>query len=162
MLSSGDCKFFDYLLSSGDNRGIARSFQNEGAARGGGLRGERGADWDSKWWLSIDLCKKCNFIGARGGKEGGRVSVRGQLPPCPLATPLGDYNFIDYLLSSGDSRFIDYLIFSGESTILIITCYLQEIFPLFILVVCALVRFRNRIQFSQLVTFLYVASVQSQ
>ena len=39
-----------------------------------------GADWDSKWWLSIDLCTKCNFI---WGREGGRVSARGQLPSAP-------------------------------------------------------------------------------
>ena len=52
--------------------------------RQGGLKGEqRGADRDSIWRLSIDLCTKCNFIwGARGG--GGRVSARrGGCPPAP-------------------------------------------------------------------------------
>ena len=64
------------------SRGIAR-LQNEGAARGARVRG---ADWDSKWQLTIDLCTKCDFM---GGQEGGRVSARGQLPPDPhLATPL--------------------------------------------------------------------------
>ena len=67
--------------------GRSQTFQNEGAARG--LRGEQGgADWDSKWRLSIDLCTKCNFIW--GGKRGGRVSARGDSrPPAPPpATPL--------------------------------------------------------------------------
>ena len=40
----------------------------------------RGADWDSKWRLSIDLCTKCNFI---WGREGDRVSDRGRSPPAP-------------------------------------------------------------------------------
>ena len=37
----------------------------------GGLKGERGggADRDSKWWLSIDLCTKCNYIGGGQGAE---------------------------------------------------------------------------------------------
>ena len=67
------------------HRGIARLFKMRGWQ--GGLRGEQGADWDSKWRLSIDLCTKCNFIwGARGGAE---FLPGGQLPPCPpLATPL--------------------------------------------------------------------------
>ena len=43
-------------------QGRSQTFQNEGAARG--TEGViRGVDWDSKWWLSIDLCTKCNFIG---------------------------------------------------------------------------------------------------
>ena len=47
----------------------------------------RGADWDSKWQLSIDLCTECNFI--CGAKRGGRVSAGGSPPaPPPLATPL--------------------------------------------------------------------------
>ena len=57
-------------------QGRSQTFQNEGAARAA-----QRADWDSKWRLTIDLCTKCNFI---GGKKGGRVSARGQLPPAPL------------------------------------------------------------------------------
>ena len=63
-------------------QGHSQTFQNEGVARG--LRGERGgggADWDSKWQLSIDLCTKCNFIWGQGGQsffQGGSHP----LPPC--------------------------------------------------------------------------------
>ena len=42
-------------------RGVARLFKMRGRQGGSGLRGG-GADWDSKWQLSIDLCTKCNFI----------------------------------------------------------------------------------------------------
>ena len=69
-------------------QGRSQTFQNEGAARGAeGWAG--GADRDSKWRLSIDLCTKCNFIG--GAKGGQSFCQRGRSPPCPpppLATPL--------------------------------------------------------------------------
>ena len=63
-------------------QGRSQTFQNEGVARGAqGWGWGGGADWDSKWRLSmIDLCTKCNFIWGLGG----RVSARGQSPPCPL------------------------------------------------------------------------------
>ena len=64
-------------------QGRSQTFQNEGAARG--LRGEQGADWDSKCRLSIDLCTKCNFI---WGGEGAEFQPGGGRPPVPLATPL--------------------------------------------------------------------------
>ena len=62
-----------------------QTFQNRG--RQGGLRGEQGADWDSKWRLSIYLCTKCNFIWGQGGQS---FCQRGSRPPPPpsLATPL--------------------------------------------------------------------------
>ena len=64
-------------------QGRSQTFQNEGAARGAeGWAG--GADRDSKWRLSINLCTKCNFIW--GGKRGGRVSARGG--GCPPLPPL--------------------------------------------------------------------------
>ena len=72
-----------YMYST---RGVARLFKMRG--RQGGLRGEQGgADWDSKWWLFIDLCTKCNFIwGARGGAE--FLPEGAVAPPAPpLATP---------------------------------------------------------------------------
>ena len=61
-------------------QGRSQTFQNEGAARG--AQGwARGADWDPKWRLSIDLCTKCYFI---GGQEGGQSFCQGGwLPPCP-------------------------------------------------------------------------------
>ena len=59
-------------------RGVARLFKMRGGK--GGSRVSRGADWDSKWRLSIDLCAKCNFI---WGQEGGRVSAWGRSPPPP-------------------------------------------------------------------------------
>ena len=47
------------------SRGVARLFKMRG--KQGGLTSEqRGADWDSKWQLSIDLCTKCNLGGKRG------------------------------------------------------------------------------------------------
>ena len=65
-------------------QGRSQTFQNEGAARGaeGWAGGLTGSYWDSKWWLSIDLCTNlCNFIwGARGGQS---FCQRGRLPPCP-------------------------------------------------------------------------------
>ena len=61
-------------------RGVARLFKMRG--RQGGLRGEQGADRDSKWRLSIDLCTKCNFIW--GGKRGAEFLPEGAVaPPCP-------------------------------------------------------------------------------
>ena len=60
-------------------QGRSQTFQNEGAARG--AQGEQGADCDSKWRLSIDLCTKCNFI---EGWEGDSVSARGAVAPAPL------------------------------------------------------------------------------
>ena len=63
--------------------GVVRLFKMRG--RQGGLMGVwEGADWDSKWWLSIDLCTKCNFIwGVRG-----HSFCQGAVAPCPLAMPL--------------------------------------------------------------------------
>ena len=65
-------------------QGRSQTFQNEGAARGAeGWAG--GADRDSKWRLSIDLCIKCNFIwGAEFLPEGAVAPP----PAPPLATPL--------------------------------------------------------------------------
>ena len=66
-------------------RGLARLFKMRG--RQGGSRVSRGgADWDSKWQLSIDFCTKCNFI---WGEEGGQSFCQGGgRPRPPLATPL--------------------------------------------------------------------------
>ena len=62
------------------DQGRSQTFQNEGVSMGAqGWAG--GADWDSKWRLSIDLCTKCNFI---WGARGGRVSARGRSPPAPF------------------------------------------------------------------------------
>ena len=70
-------------------RGCSQTFQNEG--RQGGPRGERGvgvggADWDSKWWLSIDLCTKCNFIW--GGKSPGALTLERGMGMCCGHDPL--------------------------------------------------------------------------
>ena len=43
-------------------RDIVRLFKMRGRQVGSGVSGGGGADWDSKWWLSTDLCTKCNFI----------------------------------------------------------------------------------------------------
>ena len=59
-------------------RGVARLFKMRGGKGDSGASGG-GADWHSKWRLSIDLCTKCNFIGGWGG----RVSARGRSPPAP-------------------------------------------------------------------------------
>ena len=66
-------------------QGRSQTFQNGRAARGGGSGVSRGADWDSKWRLSIDLCTKCNFI---GGASGGQSFCQGGGCPLLLATPL--------------------------------------------------------------------------
>ena len=76
-------------------QGRSQTFQNEGTARGAqGWAG--GADWDSKWRLSIDLCTKCNFIwGARGAEFLPGGSCPPHLPPPPPpppATPLAPCN----------------------------------------------------------------------
>ena len=61
-------------------QGHSQTFQNEGAARGAeGWAG--GADRDSKCWLSIDLCTKCNFI--LGGKRGAEFLPEGAVAPLP-------------------------------------------------------------------------------
>ena len=70
-------------LKKCSHRGVARLFKMMG--RQGGLRDEQGADWESKWRLSIDICTKCNIS---SGGEGGRVSARGwSLAPCPPPPP---------------------------------------------------------------------------
>ena len=61
------------------SRGVARLFKMRGR-QGGAHEWAGGADWYSKWWLSMDLCTKCNFI---WGQEGGRVSAGGSCPPAP-------------------------------------------------------------------------------
>ena len=61
---------------------LARLFKMKGRQGGSGV--SRGADWDSKWRLSIDLCTKCNFI---WGREGAEFLPGGGRPPPPLATP---------------------------------------------------------------------------
>ena len=72
-------------------QGRSQTFQNEGAARG--LRCE-GADWDSKWRLSIDLCTKCNFIWGQEGMEDGRDSARGAFAPLPPGLRHWNYDLI--------------------------------------------------------------------
>ena len=67
------------------SRGVNRLFKIGGGKGGSGV--SRGADWDSKWRLSIYLCTKCNFIWGQGGQS---FCQRGSRPPPPpsLATPL--------------------------------------------------------------------------
>ena len=84
----------DVVLSM-TKRGVVRLFKMRG--RQGGLRGGGGADWDSKWRLSIDLCTKCNLIWeAREGAE----FVPGAVEPplLPLAMPLLKTIFIEVYL----------------------------------------------------------------
>ena len=53
----------DFLIFLIHNDFGAKFNSNEGPARGGGSGDERGgADRDSKWRPSIDLCTKCHFI----------------------------------------------------------------------------------------------------
>ena len=107
MLMRSHCRFWGtsllhvciYALRSGvymrvsqsSETGHSQTFQNEGAARGA-QGGAGGADWDSKWQLSIDLCTKYNFIwGKRGGRvsaPGGQSFCQGAVAPHPLTTPL--------------------------------------------------------------------------
>ena len=59
-------------------RGVARLFKMRGRQGGWGVSRGRGADRDSKWRLSIDLCTKCNFIWGQEGAEflpGGRTPL---------------------------------------------------------------------------------------
>ena len=76
---SETCAFITSLCCMKRVQGRSQTFQNEGAARGAqGWAG--GLTADSKWWLSIDLSTKCNFI---WGGQGGQSSARGAVAPCP-------------------------------------------------------------------------------
>ena len=74
----------EQIFNKAPSQGRSQTFQNEGASRGAQGWAGGGADWDSKWRLSIDLCTKCNFIWGRGGQS----FCRGQSPPCPPPPPL--------------------------------------------------------------------------
>ena len=72
---------FNHFVNIVHYAGRSQTFQNEGW-QGRGLRGDsEGADCDSKWRLSMDLCTKCDFI---WGQEGGRVSAGDSHPSLTL------------------------------------------------------------------------------
>ena len=58
-------------------RDVARLFKMRGRKGGSGVSG--GADWDSKWWLSIILLYKVLFH--LGGKRGAEFLPGGSCPP---------------------------------------------------------------------------------
>ena len=64
-------------VAAAAGRGVARLFKMMGWQEGSGVSGG-GADWDSKWRFSIDLCTKCNFI---GGERGAEFLPGGSCPP---------------------------------------------------------------------------------